>query len=130
VALAVGLLLVGGAVAAGGGTATTLALLVALTLLFFAFHSAWRMAQALTTVADAVPVDPDVSAGTDGKARLAWPSLSLVVRGQAAVLREPDLEAEVGGQPMRAPVDEPRQLAEDALDSLGVQPVERPADEG
>lgn len=124
VALGAGLLLVAGAVAGGGGTALTLALVVAATLVFFALHSAWRVAQALDTVAETVPLPPQVTADPSGEAELAWPSLSLVVQGEAAVLRDPELEASAGGEPLRAPVDESRRLAEEALATLGLQPTE------
>lgn len=119
-AAAIGSLIVGAAVLAGLQIGVELGLILAATLLVFALHSAWRMAQGLAAFAEAVPGQPRVQASAEGRARLDWPSLGLVVEGEAAVLHEPDLEAEAGGEPLQAPVDEGRQLAEQALSRLGV----------
>lgn len=107
---------------AGLPTAVGIGLIVTLTLVFFALHSAWRLARGLVAFADLVPGQPDVHARASGVARFSWPSLSLDVQGQAGVLSEPRLEAEAGGQPFEGTVDEGPELAEEALASLGVEP--------
>lgn len=119
VAATLGLAIVGTAWWLGMTIALQLGLVLALTLVVFAVHSAWRMARGLQTVAEAIPGDPDVDAEPHG-ARLRWPSFGLVVHGRAALMREPDLEARAGGEPLTRPVDEGAELAEEALDSLGI----------
>jgi hypothetical protein len=120
-AAAFGVPIVAGARITGMTLAFQLGLVVALTLVAFALHSAWRMARGLQAFAETVPADPDVDAHSQG-ARLRWPAFGLVVQGRAGVMREPDLEARAGGEPMSAPVDEGEQLAEEALESLGIDP--------
>lgn len=126
-ALVVGLVLVGGAAALGAMTPTSLALIVTLTLAFFALHSSWKMAQAMVGFADVVPAEPRVQASPDG-ARMEWPALGLVVEGEAAVMREPDLEVRAGGEPMRAPVEQAPEIAREALETLGVRGHEQRAE--
>lgn len=123
---AFGALVVGAAATLGVPTAIGMGMILALTLVGFALHSAWRMGHGLATFAQAVPTEPDVTAKASGRARLAWPSLGLVVRGRAAVLREPELEAEAGGQPLRASVDEGEVLAQEALEALGIEAGQAP----
>lgn len=125
-ALTFGALTVGGAVLAGAPTAIGIASIVAITLLVFAVHSAWRMAQGLGSFARAVPEPADVQARASGRAQLAWPSLDLTVQSRAGVLREPRLEGEADGEPFEGEIDDGHEVAERALESLGVEAVDAP----
>lgn len=120
-----GALVVGGAVLTGGPTAVTIAALLALTLVVFAVHSAWKLAQGLHAFAEEIPAPADVETNLDGTARLTWPALSLAVEGEAGVLRDPHLEGRAGGQPFEGPVEEGGRLAEEALADIGVDPERR-----
>lgn len=127
-AAAVGLIVVVLAVRAGAPTATWLASILAVTLVVFALHSAWLLGEGLSSFAQAVPVDAEVDANPTGEAELRWPALSLTVEAEAGILRDPKLEAHAGGQPFEGDVDQARDLAEEALASLGVQPRDADAE--
>lgn len=99
--------------------------MIAATLIAFALHGAWRLADALQAFAQTVPAQPYVEAETSGKACLKWPGLSITVESQAGLLREPPLEVQAGGQPLEGRIDEARDLAEEALAAVGIDP-ERP----
>lgn len=123
VALLVALVTVSGGIALGTTFTVALGVLLGATFLVFALHGAWRMADGLVAFAEEVPAQPQVRARLDGEARLVWPGLGLEVEGRAGLLREPDLEAEVAGQPLQAPPDEAPVLAEEALSVAGVRPA-------
>lgn len=116
----VGMLVIGLGITTGSPTAIGMAIILTVTLLVFAVHSAWKMASGLAAFAQAVPFEPSTRVSIGG-ARLDWPSLSLSVEGRAGVLREPDLQAVAAGEPMAAPADEGSQLARQALDVLGFE---------
>lgn len=120
VGAAFGAFTIGAGLAAGAPTATGIATIVTVTLLFFAVHSSWKLAQGLHAFAEAVPGEADVEVEPDGRARLAWPALNLDVEARAGVLTDPTLEAEAGGQPFEGEVEEAQRVAEEALASLGL----------
>lgn len=113
---------IGGGLMMGTFVSVGLGLIIGSTLLLFALHGAWQVARGLAEFAEPVPLEPRVRARTDGQASLEWPSMGLRVEAQAGVLREPELEVNAAGQPIRAPIDEGPEAAREALEVLGVDP--------
>lgn len=103
-----------------------LAVLMTLTLLGFAIHGAWRLAEGLEAFAEPVPVEPQVDARLSGAASLTYPGLGIKVESQAGLLREPPLEVQAGGEPMEGGIDEAATLAEQALAAVGADPERIP----
>lgn len=122
VATAVSVVTVTAGVMAGVTTSIGLGVLIGATFFLFAGHGAWRTAEAVVEFADTVPKEPVVETEAGRVARLTWPALNLTLTGEAAVLKEPELEAEAAGRTLEASVEESRELAQEALEELGIDP--------
>jgi uncharacterized protein (DUF58 family) len=121
--------LVGVGLVAGTFLAVGLGLIVGLTLLSFAVHGGWSLAQAMDAFADRVPAEPETTVSTGGSVQLRWPSLGLTVEGEAQIVKKIELEAVAGGVPLSGDLDEAETLAQNALAEIGVDPVHARAPE-
>lgn len=124
VSLAIATFTIGGGLLIGTLTSFGLGLIIGLTVVSFAIHGGWSLAEGMEAFARRIPADPNTTVSPGGHVELRWPSLGLRVEGRARLIKKIRLEAVAGGVPLSAELHEASELADRALDQVGIEPAD------